>query len=197
MKEHADEVEENYIKGKTRNIDVDINAIVVQRQQKLLYEKKMKELKEKERLKWERLQKRQEEKKKKRDNKGYRQYINENPNKIRILMLGESQSGKTSIINRYAYNKYSEDYAITREIKLIRPVNQTYKDKIFHIEIVDTPPLEDYLDKVDEELAKANVVIFVYDVSSKGSLQRIKEIILDFDFFEDQKWGITKLFIYT
>ena len=107
MKEHADEVEENYIKGKTRNIDVDINAIVVQRQQKLLYEKKMKELKEKERLKWERLQKRQEEKKKKRDNKGYRQYINENPNKIRILMLGESQSGKTSIINRYAYNKYS------------------------------------------------------------------------------------------
>ena len=63
MKEHADEVEENYIKGKTRNIDVDINAIVVQRQQKLLYEKKMKELKEKERLKWERLQKRQEEKK--------------------------------------------------------------------------------------------------------------------------------------
>lgn len=190
MKEHADEVEENYIKGKTRNIDVDINAIVVQRQQKLLYEKKMKELKEKERLKWERLQKKQEEKKKKKDNKGYRKYINENPNKIRILMLGESQSGKTSIINRYTYNKYSEDYAITRETKLIRPVNQTYKDKIFHIEIVDTPPLEDYLDKVDEELAKANVVIFVYDVSSKGSLQRIKEIILDFDFFEDQKWGI-------
>ena len=190
MKEHANEVEENYIKQKTRNIDVDVNAIVVQRQQQLLYEQKLKELKEKEKAKWETLKKKQEEKKKKRDNQGYKQYINEHPNMIRILMLGESQSGKSSLINRYAYNKFSEDYKITRETKLVRPVNQIYNDKVIHIEIVDTPPLEDYLDKVDEELAKANVVLFVYDASNKGALQRIKEIILDFNFFEDQKWGI-------
>ena len=63
MKEHANEVEENYIKQKTRNIDVDVNAIVVQRQQQLLYEQKLKELKEKEKAKWETL---------KNDSKNYR-----------------------------------------------------------------------------------------------------------------------------
>lgn len=55
---------------------------------------------------------------------------------------------------------------MTQEIKVYFPVSQIFENRLYHIKIVDTPPYEDFIDHIDEELPQADVVIFVYDVSS-------------------------------
>lgn len=72
----------------------------------------------------------------------------------------------------------------------MRLVNHYINDKVYHIELIDTPCLEKYLPQVDEQLQRVNVVLFVFDASNKGALQRIKEIISKFTFYENQKWGV-------
>jgi hypothetical protein len=84
-----------------------------------------------------------------------------------VLIIGDKQSGKTSIFNRLVYKKYNDDYQSTEAIKVIaKDVNI---DKCPHrIRFIDTPELNTWED-LSDYIVQANVVIYVYDCSGRFS----------------------------
>ena len=58
---------------------------------------------------------------------------------IKILLIGDSGVGKTSIFNRYLYNSFKEDYHYSSSIGVdFETKNITYKKKKYSLKIFDT-----------------------------------------------------------
>ena len=59
----------------------------------------------------------------------------ENPKEIKLLLLGESNVGKTTIFNRYIYIKITKNTAssigVDFETKIINYKNRNYKIRLF------------------------------------------------------------------
>lgn len=78
--------------------------------------------------------------------------------------------GKTSIIEVLITATFEE------EVQSVLPVLVVPKDvtpERVHVEIVDTPGAESEVEKVDEELVKADVVVLVYGVNDEESQKRV------------------------
>ena len=189
MENHVDEIDDVYTKQRPKYVDVDINGIIMLKNRREEEEREYELKKKEEEEKWRRFKEKELNKKEKFDEMNRKKYLIENLNIIRILVIGEYQAGKSSIISRYCYNKFTDDYSTTEQIAIVRPEAREVGEEIYHIEFVDTPPLEEDSD-FEEEFFKAKIIIFVYDVSIKGSLNRLKEAIMRCNFYEGQLWGI-------
>ena len=101
--------------------------------------------------------------------------LNENVDEdesIKIILVGDSGVGKTSIINRFALNTFDEDYFPTiannfTEVKLI------INNKNFILNIWDTAGQEKYRSVNKLFVKGSKIVILVYDISSKKSFEEL------------------------
>ena len=101
---------------------------------------------------------------------------NEEVKRIKVILVGETGVGKTSIINRYVNDIFNEDTLSTitascfeKEIVL----NDKKKSRIF-LEIWDTCGQERYRDLGNMFFRNAKVAIMIYDITSKSSFNDIK-----------------------
>ncbi len=96
-------------------------------------------------------------------------------NEFKIITLGESGVGKTSIIKRFGYNFFDEYYISTiglnfvfKEIKLKDNTKVTLK-------LIDTAGNEKYRGLMTSYFRNADAVLYVFSLDIIGSYEEIKE----------------------
>ena len=93
---------------------------------------------------------------------------------VRILLIGDTSVGKTSIIKRYIENKFDNNFISTvgcdfREKKI------KINDKDLIINIMDTCGQERYYCITKSYYRNADGIIFVFDLSNKSSYNNINK----------------------
>ncbi|XP_070616880.1 mitochondrial Rho GTPase 2 isoform X12 [Erythrolamprus reginae] len=90
---------------------------------------------------------------------------------VRILLLGEAQVGKTSLIMALVGEEFPEEVPPRAE-EIIIPADVTPEKVPTHI--VDYSEAEQTEEDLKEEIAKANVVCMVYDVTEEATIEKIQ-----------------------
>lgn len=100
---------------------------------------------------------------------------------IKSAIIGDYGVGKTSIISRYASNKYNEGETPTLGVDFLhREVD--YKENRYKIQIWDTAGQEKFESIVKSYIRDLNVCILVFDVNCKKSFLRVKKWYDDIDY---------------
>ena len=101
----------------------------------------------------------------------------ENPITIRLILIGDLNVGKTSILHRYIYNDFKRNYyspTIYFHTKAIMLDN-------IYIKFIITDPFvsDNYYYASHPYNIKADAFILVYDISYKRSFDRLKNYWLE------------------
>ena len=102
------------------------------------------------------------------------EYNDENKLEIKVVILGCSSSGKTSIVNRYIGNTFDGNspptYGTTHFIKEIK-----IEDKSIIFNIWDTPGAERYLPSNKYFTQFADAIILIYSIDNKSNFEGLKD----------------------
>ncbi|XP_036159095.1 mitochondrial Rho GTPase 2 isoform X1 [Myotis myotis] len=90
---------------------------------------------------------------------------------VRILLLGEAQVGKTSLILSLVGEEFPEEVPPRAE-EITIPADVTPEKVPTHI--VDSSEAEQTVEELQDEINKANVVCVVYDVSEEATIEKIR-----------------------
>ncbi|XP_036134767.1 mitochondrial Rho GTPase 2 isoform X3 [Molossus molossus] len=90
---------------------------------------------------------------------------------VRILLLGEAQVGKTSLIMSLVGEEFPEEVPPRAE-EITIPADVTPEKVPTHI--VDSSEAEQTVEELQDEIHKANVVCVVYDVSEEATIEKIR-----------------------
>ena len=109
---------------------------------------------------------------------------NKNPISFKIITLGNSGVGKTSIFYRLAKDEFKENYQPTIGVYLSDPYYIKYKKQKYKLFLYDTGGQEKNITMIRGEEELSNItpnylklsdgVIFVYDVSDKESFYKLE-----------------------
>lgn len=92
---------------------------------------------------------------------------------LKIVLIGDSGRGKTSLLNRFARDEFHDKMVGTIGIDFtIKTIS--LEEMTFRLQIWDTAGQERYLTVTTAYLPGAEVVIVVYDVCDQGSLQSVR-----------------------
>ena len=98
--------------------------------------------------------------------------INENEYKFKIMMLGETQIGKTCFIRRYVTDSFSPGYITTIGIDFQLKV-VSIKGKTIKLQIFDTAGQERFRNITKNYFQSSNGFIIAYDITSRDSFINI------------------------
>lgn len=92
---------------------------------------------------------------------------------LKLIFLGDQGVGKSSILNRFAHDKFEEGYQATIGLdyhsKFISVENQDIKVILF-----DTAGQEKFKSLLKLYIRDANIVVAVYDITSKPTFEKIE-----------------------
>ena len=100
----------------------------------------------------------------------------ENAKVCKVVLLGESGVGKTSIIDRFVNDNFEDGKAPTIISSFVSKIMifEDYKDKSVKFEIWDTAGQEQYRSLNKIFYKEAGAAILVYDVTNRSSFEEIK-----------------------
>ena len=98
--------------------------------------------------------------------------------KLKILIIGDSAVGKTSMLLKYVENFFPEAHMSTIGVEYKTKTITTDKYKIT-LQIWDTAGQERFKSITRTFYSNANGIIFVYDITSKESFEGVKNWIKD------------------
>jgi len=100
---------------------------------------------------------------------------NEEVKTFNIITLGDSGVGKTSIINRYIKNQFYENNVSTLGMNFAyKEIKFNNKGKII-LKLMDTAGQEKYKALTKSYFKNVDVVLFVFNINSKDTLDTIKD----------------------
>lgn len=88
-------------------------------------------------------------------------------------MLGDANSSKTSLINRFLYDSFEPNCAVTIGIDCFSVRVENEVGRPIHLQIRDTAGQERYSSLVPSYLRDSDCVILVFDVSNRGSFESL------------------------
>ena len=98
--------------------------------------------------------------------------IEDNFHKLKVILVGMSGSGKTSLINILMGEKF-KSIELTTSSPSFAEKQVTLTDKIYKLEIWDTAGQEKFYSLTKIFIKESKIVIFVYDITSKQSFEEI------------------------
>ena len=120
----------------------------------------------------------------------------ENENIVfRIITLGNSGVGKTSILRRYAYKMFNEDIMTTIGVNLVFKEITLKNGKTIKLKLIDTAGQEKYKALAKSYFKNVDAVLFVFDLNDQNSFDYIKNWIDLFNDNHNGKEGIPKYLI--
>ena len=105
-----------------------------------------------------------------------------NKNKFQIILLGDSQVGKTCLFHYFSGIKYKPNYMVTVGIEDVLKTYEITKDNqnySIELKIYDTCGQERYKSISNSYYKKVNGAIFMYDVTDKKTFKNINNWILE------------------
>lgn len=95
----------------------------------------------------------------------------------RVVVLGSSRVGKTSVISQFLFNTFSEHYKETLE-ELHRHT-LTYENKAIDIDILDTCGSHEFPAMRKLAITTGNAFLLVYSVDDPESFESVKQLIAE------------------
>ena len=117
---------------------------------------------------------------------------------FRIITLGNSGVGKTSIIKRFVYEQYSQDALPTIGMMTAYKDIKLKNGKTIKLKIIDTAGQEKYHSLTKSYYKNADGVFFVFALDNLNSFENIEEWLKDFNENHDKendKFNIPKYLI--
>ena len=102
----------------------------------------------------------------------------EKEEKIKIILLGEISTGKTSLINVYFNYGFSENEKTSVSSAFFQG-EITVNEKQYLVELWDTAGQEKYRSLTKNFIRESNIVIFVYDITDEYSFNEIENYWVD------------------
>ena len=102
----------------------------------------------------------------------------EKEEKIKIILLGEISTGKTSLINVYFNYGFSENEKTSVSCAFFQG-EITVNEKQYLVELWDTAGQEKYRSLTKNFIRESNIVIFVYDITDEYSFNEIENYWVD------------------
>ena len=96
---------------------------------------------------------------------------------IRLIILGNSEVGKTSFIIKYTENKFSPENMSTLGVDIKLKEMKLKNGKYFLLKIFDTAGEERYKSVSVNFIKKADGIILMYDITDKSSFEAISNWI--------------------
>ena len=93
---------------------------------------------------------------------------------LKLLLIGDSSVGKTSLLLRYTDNSFSDKYIATIGVEF-KSKDITLNNNTYKIHIWDTAGQERYKSITKNFFKHAEGIIFVYDITNKKSFIEIKD----------------------
>jgi small GTP-binding protein len=110
--------------------------------------------------------------------------MNEKFNLIKVVLSGPTNSGKSSILERYIYNNFKEEYNYTVGVDFRYKLIKTSNIK-FHF--WDTCGLKHFKDLIKLYYNDTNVAIYTFDVNDSNSENECINYIKEYDMKPDVK----------
>ena len=95
---------------------------------------------------------------------------------LKILTLGDSTVGKSSILVRYTQNKFHQNYLMTVGVDY-QSKSVNYNNKKLDLQIWDSAGQEKYRAIAKQYYQKANGILLIYDITSRSSFDGIQDWI--------------------
>ena len=99
---------------------------------------------------------------------------NKEKTELKVVFLGSSGVGKTSIINRFMYGQFSNQYEITIGVDYFTK-SITVGEETVNLQIWDTAGQEKFHSLTPTYIRDTSIAVLVYDVSKPKSFDSIKE----------------------
>ena len=93
---------------------------------------------------------------------------------IKVVLLGESAVGKTSIITRFVENKFKQDTMSSLSANFVSKKIDLGNNKSIKFDIWDTAGQEKYRALAKIFYQDSKIVILVYDITNKNSFNELK-----------------------
>ena len=101
---------------------------------------------------------------------------NKMPKTFKIILVGETGVGKTSIFNRFCTGKYEGNHSATVGVDFeVKDVK--YNDKDYSIQIFDTAGQERFRSIITSYFRLADAFFVVFDLTNKNSLEYVPDCI--------------------
>lgn len=97
--------------------------------------------------------------------------------KYKIVFLGDQGVGKTSLITRFMYDTFDEQYAATIGIDFLSKTMYLEDNKTIRLQLWDTAGQERFRSLIPSYIRDSNVAIICYDITNKKSFENLEKWI--------------------
>lgn len=97
--------------------------------------------------------------------------------KYKIVFLGDQGVGKTSLITRFMYDTFDEQYAATIGIDFLSKTMYLEDNKTVRLQLWDTAGQERFRSLIPSYIRDSNVAIICYDITNKKSFENLDKWI--------------------
>ncbi|XP_075591213.1 ras-related protein Rab-6-like [Dermatophagoides farinae] len=92
--------------------------------------------------------------------------------KHKLVFLGEQGTGKTSIMTKFIYDSFDEDYQATIGIDFLAKTFRT-NGEIIKLQLWDTAGQERFYSLIPSYLRDCSVAVIIYDITNKESFTKV------------------------
>ena len=124
-----------------------------------------------------------------------KKFKNEIEDSMKVITLGESGVGKTSIIKRYIHNKFDEKNLSTIGLNFSFKYIKLKDGNTINLKLIDTAGQEKYKALAKSYFKNVDAVLFVFALNSEESFNNIKNWVNLFDDNHNGKGDIPKYLI--
>jgi len=107
-------------------------------------------------------------------NKSENNSKSDNMKDIKMVMIGDSAVGKTSIVSRLIYNRFTTETACTIA-SAFSTIEREYDGQKYKLQIWDTAGQERFRSLIPMYVKNSKIAVFVFDLTSRSSLDNIMQ----------------------
>lgn len=97
--------------------------------------------------------------------------------KYKIVFLGDQGVGKTSLITRFMYDTFEEQYSATIGIDFLSKTMYLEDNKTIRLQLWDTAGQERFRSLIPSYIRDSNVAVVCYDITNKKSFDNLDKWI--------------------
>ena len=99
---------------------------------------------------------------------------------FKVILIGDSGVGKTSILERYIYNRFNKNILSSLGMNYVNKVITLNNEEKIELKLFDTAGQEKFKSASKSYFRNVDSVLFVYSIDDINSFKNIKEWILTF-----------------